>query len=410
MSDPTATSAVANGWSVHPITPTSPAGAQTAATTVDQSQPALRILHVINGEFFAGAERVQHHLGRCLPECGVRADFVCLKEGRFRQQFSLPASDCWVEPMRQKWDLGVVARIEKLASGCHYDLIHAHTPRSALVAARLAKRLQLPWIYHVHSPAAHDCEHRLKNFVNGLVERWSLRSAHHLITVSHSLCEQMLAQGWPSARVTVVHNGVAGDCRPRNHFPTPNGRWVLGMVALMRPRKGLEIALSALAQLRKQGCDVSLRCIGPFETPEYEQHIRALTQNLAIADAVQFEGFTADVPAVLAELDAMVLPSLFGEGLPMVVLEAMAAGLPVVATRVEGTPEAIQHDRQGLLAEAGSADDLAYQLSRLIQGKVSWHNLSAAAKQRHADSFSDTAMASATADVYRRVVAAASAN
>ena len=116
------------------------------------------------------------------------------------------------------------------------------------------------------------------------------------------------------------------------------------------------------------------------------------------------EGFVDDVPAVLAELDAMILPSLYGEGLPMVVLEAMAAAVPVVATRVEGTPEAITHGVEGLLAEPRDPDSLAEQLAALISGVHDWSAIAAAALHRHGEAFSDTAMAAGTAAVYRRVL------
>jgi glycosyltransferase involved in cell wall biosynthesis len=103
-------------------------------------------------------------------------------------------------------------------------------------------------------------------------------------------------------------------------------------------------------------------------------------------------------------MDLFVLPSLFGEGLPMVVLEAMAAGVPVVATRVEGVPEAIEHGVSGLVADPSSSDDLARCLACLIRGEFQWHELRRNALQRHATRFSDRVMAAGVADVYRRVL------
>jgi len=111
------------------------------------------------------------------------------------------------------------------------------------------------------------------------------------------------------------------------------------------------------------------------------------------------------VPLALSKLDVMLLPSLYGEGLPMVVLEAMAAGLPVVATAVEGTPEAIRDGVDGLLAEPASAASLAAQVERLVTGEFNWHACAAAARVRHAEAFSDWAMSRGVADVYRQVLA-----
>lgn len=182
--------------------------------------------------------------------------------------------------------------------------------------------------------------------------------------------------------------------------------WTLGTVALFRPRKGMEVLLEALAELRAQGLPVRLRAVGGFETPEYEREVKFLAEKLGLADAIDWTGFTEDVDRELAEMDLFVLSSLFGEGLPMVVLEAMAAGVPVVATRVEGVPEAIRDRRDGLLAEPGDPGSLARAIGRVVRGEVDWHALRTTARKRHADTFSDRSMAAGVADVYRRVLRA----
>ena len=88
----------------------------------------------------------------------------------------------------------------------------------------------------------------------------------------------------------------------------------------------------------------------------------------------------------------------------MVVLEAMAAGLPVVATAVEGTPEAIRNGVDGLLADPASATDLAFQIERFVTGKVDWNACAKSARARHAESFSDWAMSRGVASVYQKVL------
>jgi glycosyltransferase involved in cell wall biosynthesis len=176
------------------------------------------------------------------------------------------------------------------------------------------------------------------------------------------------------------------------------------MVALMRPRKGLEHVLEALAELEAEQLNVVLRCIGPYETAAYEAEIDSRITELGIADRVERVGFTDDVPSELARLDAVVLPSLFGEGLPMVVLEAMAAALPVIATRVEGTPEAVTDGVEGLLALPRDSASLAAKIRDLVTGQHDWKQMAEAACARHARDFSDYAMARGTAGVYRRVL------
>ena len=105
-------------------------------------------------------------------------------------------------------------------------------------------------------------------------------------------------------------------------------------------------------------------------------------------------------------MDLFVLPSLFGEGLPMVVLEAMSAGVPVVATRVEGTPEAIRDGVDGIIADPGDPADLARAIESIITGENDWSALRGNARQRQADTFSDHSMAAGVADVYARIIQA----
>lgn len=367
----------------------------------------VRVLHLVNGEHFAGAERVQSHLGRCLPQYGVQADFACVKPGRFATMVERQAG-VWGQAYRfamsNRFDLRVVPKIVSLVKRNNYDLLHAHTPRSAMVASIVARLTGRPWLYHVHSPAARDSSRRFTNQFNATIEKWSLRNCSHRITVSHSLCHELIAQGAAPETLSVVHNGVPAIRPDRESVPQPGGRWVFGMVALMRPRKGLEVALRAIEILVAQGYDAALRCIGPYESPSYHEEILQLAADLKLGQRVEQLGFQADVPQTLASLDAMLLPSLYGEGLPMVVLEAMAAALPVIATKVEGTPEAIRDGLDGLLAGPGSAESLAEQMKLLMDGRVNWSRMAESACTRHAASFSDFSMSQHVACVYRKVL------
>jgi glycosyltransferase involved in cell wall biosynthesis len=176
------------------------------------------------------------------------------------------------------------------------------------------------------------------------------------------------------------------------------------MTALFRPRKGLEILLDALAILRHQGIPVRLHAVGPFENPEYENEIRRRIDALEIGHLIHWTGFTTDVAAELTKMDVFVLPSLFGEGLPMVVLEAMAAGVPVVATRVEGVPEAIEHGVSGLIANPNDPESLAACIKSVVQGDADWKALRQCALLRHSTEFSDSLMASRLSAIYRQIL------
>ncbi|MEL6109493.1 MAG: glycosyltransferase family 4 protein [Planctomycetota bacterium] len=366
-----------------------------------------RVLHLVNGEHFSGAERVQSHLGRCLPDYDTVADFACVKPGKFAELIDEQRGNwgvCHRVPMSSRFDLRAAWAVRQLVRDHEYHLLHAHTPRTAMIAALASRIAGVPWVYHVHSPAARDSERWLSNRFNAAIERASRYGCSHLITVSNSLRQDCLARGARPDRVTVVRNGVPTVRPDRMHTPTVGGGWTLGMIALMRPRKGLEVLLQALAKLRGK-FDLTLRIIGPFETDSYEDSINQIIVELGIEAMIERVGFTQDVSGELAKLDAMVLPSLFGEGLPMVVLEAMAAAVPVIASRVEGTPEAVTDGVEGLLAQPNDPDSLAAKIRELVSGEVDWHTMSEAAASRHARDFSDVAMAERTAAVYRSILA-----
>jgi len=167
----------------------------------------------------------------------------------------------------------------------------------------------------------------------------------------------------------------------------------------------MEVLLDALAILRRQDLSWQLRAVGPFETNDYETQIKLQAKRLGLEDRIQWVGFRRDVSAELARMDLLVLPSLFGEGMPMVVLEAMAAGVPVVATRVEGVPEAVDDGVQGLLAGPGDAGDLARCMERVVRGELPWTRLRENALAHHAEQFSDRRMAAEVAQVYREILA-----
>jgi len=366
---------------------------------------SLRVLHLINGEHYSGAERVQDLLARQLPQFGFEVGFACVKPVRFplaRETKSAPLVEL---PMRGRFDLRVVRNLVRLIRDGDYWLVHAHTPRTALIGRLATRRTRLPLVYHVHSPAGHDSTRPFLNAFNSLVEWHSLRNADRLICVSPSLQRYMRARGFPAERILCVPNGVPAPLAVVDRSP-PAGTWTLGTVALFRPRKGIEVLLEALAALRSWGADVRLRAVGSFETLAYESAVLAMAHRLDLDHAIDWVGFTRQVDAELARMDLFVLPSLFGEGLPMVVLEAMAAGVPIIATRVEGIPEAIVHRETGLLVDPDSVSQLAAAVEAFVRGEVDYESLSRRGRERHAEHFSDVAMARGVAEVYRAVLAA----
>jgi glycosyltransferase involved in cell wall biosynthesis len=362
-------------------------------------------LHLVNGEHYSGAERVQDLLARQLPQFACEVGFVCVKPRRFPHARETKTAPLVEMPMRSRFDLRIVKRLAEMVRSEDYDLIHAHTPRTALVGRLAARQAGVPFIYHVHSPAGRDSTRRLFNWLNGSAEWAAVRGADRLIAVSPSLRDYMVRRGTPQDRIVCVPNGVPVSTNQHVRHP-PSGTWTLGAVALFRPRKGIEVLLETLAALRSRNIDVRLRAVGGFETETYKAEVLGMAERLELTEAIDWIGFTRGINRELAKMHLFVLPSLFGEGLPMVVLEAMAAGLPVVASRVEGVPEAIVHRQTGLLVEPGSVSQLARAIEEVVTVGVDYAELSRGARGRHAENFSDLKMAEGVAAVYHDVLSA----
>lgn len=363
----------------------------------------MRVLHLVNGEFYAGAERVQDLLALKLGDFGFDVEFACLKDGVFAEKRQSRTTPLHSLPMRSRADVGICYRLAQVVKTQHVRLVHTHTPRTALLGTLVSRLAQVPMVHHVHSPAESDTESALRNARNTLVERFSLRGARRLIAVSSSLQRHLQQRGYDDDRIREVPNGVPMSERRRRDY-APGTELVVGMLALYRPRKGIEVLLEALAQLRREGVPVRLHAVGPFETPEYEQSVKQFSHRLELQEAVDWAGFRSDIGAEFERMHVFALPSLFGEGMPMVVLEAMAAGLPVVSTRVEGIPQVVRDGQEGLLAEPGDAAGLAAALAKFASGEVDASAMGDLGRQRQRQQFSDVSMAAGIASVYREVL------
>ncbi|MBX3422500.1 MAG: glycosyltransferase [Pirellulaceae bacterium] len=390
------------------LTPFSPFVPTADAAPVELTVQAVphigKVLHVINGEHFSGAERVQQLLGKCLGDFGVQSEFVCLKPGKFPSLCGLEPDRVTSIPMRGRADLRVVHQLAEKVCAQEFDLLHAHTPRSALITALVAKRTGRPWCYHVHSPTSRDSTRGLVNRLNDWIERYSIRSCTRLLTVSRSLRREMLRLGVPRQRLSVVPNGVPAIQPIDSHARLDRQRWRLGLIALMRPRKGVEVALEAMAEIKRRDLPIELELIGGFESDQYRNQIQAHIDSWGLDGNVTWTGFTSDIASAIRRLDALLLPSLFGEGMPMVVLEALAAAVPVIATRVEGTPEVVRDGTEGLLAEPCDATSLTAKIIQMVSDRRRWQEMSRAALERHRQNYTDRIMAQRVAQVYASIL------
>lgn len=215
------------------------------------------------------------------------------------------------------------------------------------------------------------------------VQRLAYQFAHRVVANSSAASERLIEEGVPDWKVARIANGLdlarytaaGGD----SSAPQPTSREprVITTVANLRPGKGHDVLLKAATRVVGRVPDVRFRIVGDGA---HRRELERQAAALGIAANVEFLGHRDDVPKLLRESDVFAFPS-YMEASPNAVIEAMAAGLPVVATRVGGVPEIVEHERNGLLVAAGDERALAAGLLRVIERPDLASRLAAAARQ-----------------------------
>lgn len=367
-----------------------------------------RVLHIINGEYYAGAERVQDLLAARLPEFGYEVGFACVHPGVFDRERTTKSAPLFDVPMANRLDIRPAIRLAEIARRDDYRLIHTHTTRSVILGALAARMTNLPLVHHLHGPTRRAGAAAWINWSNVWIESKVLPRADAVIAVSHSLESYARQLKVQPERITMIPNGVPTLASLPARSP-PTDQWTIGIVALFRPGKGLEVLLDALHALLSSGRDFRLLAVGPFESPAYRQSIVDRANCLELSSRISWLGFQKHVQVELAKMDMLVLPSL-SEGMPMILLEAMAAGVPIVSTRIDGVSDIIRDGVDGLLAEPGNSSSLADRMRCLFEGRADWNALRCAAYQRQTTYFSDTTMTQSTALTYDRLLVDPRAN
>jgi len=232
-------------------------------------------------------------------------------------------------------------------------------------------------------------------------ERWLWPCAHHLLCNSALLKDFLVTRyRLPSHRITVAVNGVDTDFFQPNPNGRPQGPPVLLSVARLVPDKDHDTLLQAFASVSPRHPDAQLWLVG---TGPRRGVLEQQVQNLGLTERVKFIQPGQDVRPLYHQADIFVLSSR-AEALPNVILEAMAAGLPVVATRVGGVPEAVLPEATGLLVDSGDDAALAAALARLLDDPKTRRALGRAARQRVLDHFSFPAMVRRHQDLWSRLL------
>lgn len=245
------------------------------------------------------------------------------------------------------------------------DLVHSNTLKTHLIAGLAARLANRPVVWHVRDILDPGAGRRLLQAAARIMRP-------HVVAISNAVMETLDTH--PSHLRTVVHNGVdLAALRPRNDRPVvrkalgiPDEALVVITVGRLSPWKGHKTLMEAFSLLPDVG-DVRLLIVGDcaFWEKSYRHELEEFAQRQGIADRTIFTGHREDVPDLLAASDVFCLPSR-NEPFGRVIVEAMACGLPVAATRGGGVPEIIQDGHEGLLVPIDSPRELADALARLL--------------------------------------------
>jgi glycosyltransferase involved in cell wall biosynthesis len=298
------------------------------------------------------------------------------------------------------WQL---ARLRRLCRAERVRVIHAHDFYANLAAVALGRSLGVPVVV-----SRRDLAHWL-----GPVQRRALtvacRLADRVLCNASEVAALARAEGVPGDRISVIHNGIDVDAFDReaaagHSARRPAERPVIAMVGSMNlPDKGHSDLLDAADRLRQRGRLLSWWLVSDGALrPMLEAHSRAL----GVDDSVRFLGRRADIPALLASVDLVVHPS-WAEGFPNIVLEAMCAGRPVIATRVGGASELIVDGATGVLVTPRHPGELADAVEWLLVDRNRAEQMGRLARRRVEGRFTLRRTAAATEALYLSLLAGA---
>ncbi len=304
------------------------------------------------------------------------------KRLRGMMSFDLPNRQCLRELLEQEQpDLVMVWNLSRLPDGLREELNHERTPVAYYVHDRWLvqsrrERWEDSWQRQPYRP-----ERRLvKGLVVGFGGKWVLEVLlrkwfrdspafppwHNVAFVSESCRDEYLHAGHKVELAGVIPNGVDLQRFPRrSEFPESATK--LLFVGRVEPLKGIDTILRAMASCQQRGIRQQLTVVGPEDHPTYRQELGHLQQELGLDGQVEYLGARTQEQLALTyqSHDVLVFSSVGTERFPLVLLEAMACGLPVVTTLTGGHREYVRHGDNALVYETGDGEDLAKQLERL---------------------------------------------
>jgi glycosyltransferase involved in cell wall biosynthesis len=308
-------------------------------------------------------------------------------------------------PERGRFDLSVLPALREIFARRRPDVIQTHAPKSHFLVRWAGLHRGRGWIAFHHGDTAEDLKMRLYT----QLDRWSLRAAHRSVTVCEPFADLLVGRGVRRERIQIVPNAMAAAplvaqedvSALRNRLALPPAARVILSVGRLSPEKGHADLLAALRLLRRDRPQLAIKLIlvgDGSERPTLERTAAAPD----LASSVIFAGHCPNVWPYYSLADVLVLPS-HSEGSPNALLEAMAAGVPIVACKVGGVPETVEDSSSALLVPPANPAAMANALARVLEDPALAARLVSNASERLVMRFSPESRYRALLEVYRAV-------
>ena len=274
-----------------------------------------------------------------------------------------------VIPERRRFDLSVLPALRKVVEARGPDIVVSNSVKSHFLMWRSHLSQRYPWVAFHHGYTTTDRKMRVYN----RVDRWSLPAADHLITVCQAFARELVRNtGAPLESISVLHNSIRPEPPAteaqvqelRSRFGIANGDRIVLAIGRLSKEKAHADLITAFARLRESNPEINCKLIIVGEGAERGK-LESIVESFDQRANVIFAGQVSDVRPFYAAADVFALPS-HSEGSPNVLLEAMAAEVPIVATEVGGVPEMVEQNQSALLVPANDATALAGAISRVL--------------------------------------------
>lgn len=371
----------------------------------------MKVIHMISGDLWAGAEAqaftLLSHLNKI---ANLELAVIVLNEGLLAIKLRELAISVYVLDESKTSAIDITNKVRRILVSERADILHTHRYKENVLgalASRWAGKPRLVKTVHGLTETFSPFNH-LKASLYGLLDRAISRLLFDRIICVSNHTLQAVSKHYHQDQLICIRNGIdvevthastnRADVRARLDIDL--SAQVIGYAGRLVGIKGLEYFLEAISIVRSTIPDACAVLIG--DGPEMNR-LRTLAATLGIEDLVNFVGHRSDIYDLVGAMDVFVLPSL-SEGTPMVLLEAMSLGTPIVATQVGGVPEILTHGVTGLLVTPGDAQQLATAIADVLTHKDKAQRQAAIAREAVQRNLSAQSMAEATKTLYKSIL------